>query len=130
MGQVNCEKKLALAWSRNSLRTLPVCRAALGSAGAQTSAYHLWAQYLLARRVSWEEYVQKLLSQGARELSLALYVYLPADWQPRKQELHQSAQVHRVASLLELAGSSLSTITSVLRTVCQVSDPTLQVGSR
>lgn len=126
MGQVNCEKKLALAWSRNSLRILPVCRAALGSAGAQTSAYHLWAQYLLARRVSWEGYVQKLLSQGARELSLALYVYLPADWQPRKQELHQSAQVH----LLELAGSSLSTITSVLRTVCQVSDPTLQFGSR
>ena len=102
----------------------------LGLCRCPNISHHLWAQYLLARRVSWEEYVQKLLSQEARELSLALYVYLPADWQPRKQELHQSAQVHRVASLLELAGSSLSTITSVLRTVCQVSDPTLQVGSR
>lgn len=73
MGQVNCEKKLALAWSQQQSQALASLQGCLGlSRCPQASAYHLSAPCLLARGASWEEYVQKLLSQWAIQLSLAL----------------------------------------------------------
>lgn len=119
----------------NSLRALPAYRAALGSAGGRcphTSATTTsWRCNCLpgepARKNSSETPVP--VGKGAVP---GTDVYLPAETGSLGSRSCTSlhAQVHRVASLLELAGSSLSTIRSVLRTVCQVSDTTLQLGSR
>lgn len=55
MGQVNCEKKLALAWSQQQSQGLACLQGCLGLCRWKVPthiSYHLLAPYLLARGAS------------------------------------------------------------------------------
>lgn len=97
MGQVNCEKKLALAWSQQQSQGLACLQGCLGLCRWQVSTTHISLPPLGAIPACQGSQLGRIVHSeipvpvGKGAVPGTLMSAASRDWQPRKQELHQSA---------------------------------------